>query len=110
MNTLTPDDHIEYLSHNILTEIHSGRVTLPEDVPQIAALRARVAELESELGVLLDERKALIRECLTTKSPSSLRLSSQYWSGCSMMKRSPQAPAIWPPPSTALPRFLRGNK
>lgn len=48
MNAPYPDDAtIELILAATLAAIHSGKIPLPEDVPQIAALRAHVAELEA---------------------------------------------------------------
>jgi len=40
-------DDCRDLSDWILAAIRSGKIPLPEDVPQLAVLRARVAELEA---------------------------------------------------------------
>ena len=61
---------LRILSHEhgiaaILPAIRSGKIPLPEDVPQIAALRARVAVLEA---VVADMNRRLAEACLSAPS------------------------------------------
>ena len=44
------------LSDGILAALRAGEIPLPDDVPQLAALRARVAELEATAQVVIAAR------------------------------------------------------